>query len=499
MKTKNTYLISFALLIILLFTVSAVQAQNLWCSAFGGGATGGGTLLRMNMDGSGLAKVYDFVGTTGSSPMGSVLQAANGKVYATCINGGTDSSCVICSYDLTTNTYTDVWNFNVTQGDFPMSGLIQVPGGMLYGAASAGGASTTGVIYSFNTITNTYTDLYELSGPDGISPCGSPMLASDGKLYGITSGYSFYSGQTIGYGGIYSFDITNNNFTDLYFFGGIKDGFGFGSLIEHNGLLYGMTSGRPRYTPLQLLNIPGCTPNNLSAINKGNIFSFDPATQTYTSLYAFNNTDGEAPYGSLLLASDGKLYGMTSSGGTNSLGVIFNFDLVTNTYSKLYDFDSAHGCIPMGDLMQSADGKLYGATSAGGANSSGVIFRFDPVSNAYTDINDLSGTTGSAPMGGALAVVNPVLGFINPAGNESLSVFPVPAHDHITVNIGPAKGGNPLLTMTDINGRIVWGPQSAQVNGNSQINLDLGSLESGIYFLQATTGDNVITKKIIRE
>ncbi len=45
-------------------------------------------------------------------------------------------------------------------------------------------------------------------------------------------------------------------------------------------------------------------------------------------------------------ASDGKLYGMTNTGGTDNRGVIFSFDLSTSGFTKLKDFD-----IPMVDIL----------------------------------------------------------------------------------------------------------------------------------------------------
>ncbi|MDB5281813.1 MAG: hypothetical protein JWO06_888, partial [Bacteroidota bacterium] len=157
MKTRNTPLAAFTLIIIFLLSVPLLKAQTLWSPAFIGGPTNGGTLIKMNPDGSGFIKLYDFSEATGSSPMGSLLQASNGKLYGTCINGGTDSSCVIYSYDPTTQTYTDLWNFDIFTGDFPMSGMVQAPNGKLYGAASSGGVLSQGVIYSFDVNTNTYT------------------------------------------------------------------------------------------------------------------------------------------------------------------------------------------------------------------------------------------------------------------------------------------------------------------------------------------------------
>ena len=69
------------------------------------------------------------------------------------------------------------------------------------------------------------------------------------------------------------------------------------------------------------------------------------------------------PYGSLMQASDGKLYGMTTNGGSSSdNGVIFSFDPSSSTYTKLKDFDNTNGANPYGSLMQASDGKLYGMT-----------------------------------------------------------------------------------------------------------------------------------------
>ena len=61
-------------------------------------------------------------------------------------------------------------------------------------------------------------------------------------------------------------------------------------------------------------------------------------------------------------ASDGKLYGMTTNGGSSGYGVIFSFDPSSSTYTKLKDFDNTNGANPYGSLMQASDGKLYGMT-----------------------------------------------------------------------------------------------------------------------------------------
>jgi uncharacterized repeat protein (TIGR03803 family) len=111
----------------------------------------------------------------------------------------------------------------------------------------------------------------------------------------------------------------------------------------------------------------------------------------------FDGTNGANPFGNLMQASDGKLYGMTYGGGSNGVDVIFSFDLSSSTYTKLKDFDHINGTNPQGSLMQASDGKLYGMTLRGGRSGAGVIFSFDPSSSTYTKLKDYDGANGANP------------------------------------------------------------------------------------------------------
>lgn len=51
-------------------------------------------------------------------------------------------------------------------------------------------------------------------------------------------------------------------------------------------------------------------------------------------------------------ASNGKLFGTTSEGGSSDAGVIFSFDIDSNTYSKVYDFDVVNGANPDCDIYE---------------------------------------------------------------------------------------------------------------------------------------------------
>ena len=84
--------------------------------------------------------------------------------------------------------------------------------------------------------------------------------------------------------------------------------------------------------------------------------------------------DGVYPiYTNLIQASDGNLYGMTGNGGANNLGVLFQYNPVTSSYTKKLDFNGAtNGAQPNGSLMQASDGNLYGMTDSGGINNKGA-------------------------------------------------------------------------------------------------------------------------------
>jgi uncharacterized repeat protein (TIGR03803 family) len=114
----------------------------------------------------------------------------------------------------------------------------------------------------------------------------------------------------------------------------------------------------------------------------GVIFSYNPATSTYTDVFNLTTATGSYPYGSLMQATNGNLYGMTEYGGTNSDGVIFSYNPATSTYTDVFNLTTDTGSYPEGSLMQATNGNLYGMTLQGGTNNYGVIFSYNP--NAYT-------------------------------------------------------------------------------------------------------------------
>jgi uncharacterized repeat protein (TIGR03803 family) len=162
---------------------------------------------------------------------------------------------------------------------------------LLYGITNSGGASNSGVIFFYNAGTNTYTKVHDfINSPDGAYPNGKLIQASNGLLYGTTTG-----GGSANRGIIYSFNPATNGYAIVYEFN-LAGSSPSGSLVQaSSGLLYGMTTGG-------------------GSSYLGVIYSFDPVTNMYTKLKDFTGTgvplkgvEGQSPESSLIQASDGLL------------------------------------------------------------------------------------------------------------------------------------------------------------------------------------------------
>jgi uncharacterized repeat protein (TIGR03803 family) len=270
-------------------------------------------------------------------------------------------------------------------------------GPLLYGTMQNGGTADNGVIFSFKVADGSYVSQKDFTGADGAIAWTGPVQHSNGKLYGVTA-----SGGVEGRGVLYSFDPVTKAYTKLKDFRSTDwDGYSPGnSLLQaSDNKLYGVTQqGGSGYA--------------------GVIYSFNPPTNTYTKLFDFplynqlEQRSGKSPFGHLIQASNGKLFGMTRYGGTygyeyiprygytSGYGVIFSFDPVSQTFAKIKDFTGDDGKYAGGSLVEAVNGKLYGMTSAGGNNNAGVIFSLDPASNAYTVVKEFSGgAEGGSPWG----------------------------------------------------------------------------------------------------
>src|ERR1035437_7586 len=296
-------------------------------------------------------KLLDFAGATnGNNPRSDLMQASDGMLYGMIHGGGANMHGVLFQYNPATSTYTKKLDFaGITNGDTPMGDLMQASDGMLYGMTANGGANNYGVLFQYNPATSTYTKKLDFAGAtNGSNPQGSLIQASDGMLYGMTE-----QGGANNLGVLFQYNPATNTYTKkLDFAGAANGGMPYGSLMQaSDGMLYGMT------------NIGGVN-------NYGVLFQYNPATSAYTKKLDFAGAaNGKNPFGSLMQASNGMLYGMTEQGGAKGFGVLFHYNPATSVYTKNIDIAGAtNGSNPGGTLMQASDGISYGMTENGGAN-----------------------------------------------------------------------------------------------------------------------------------
>ena len=77
--------------------------------------------------------------------------------------------------------------------------------------------------------------------------------------------------------------------------------------------------------------------------------------------------------------SDGRFYGTTFRGGAVGAGSVFAMT-AEGALTTLYSFTAkSDGGYPSGELVQGADGSLYGTTTAGGPTDCGTVFRITPL------------------------------------------------------------------------------------------------------------------------
>jgi uncharacterized repeat protein (TIGR03803 family) len=127
----------------------------------------------------------------------------------------------------------------------------------------------------------------------------------------------------------------------------------------------------------------------------GTILKYDAGSDQLSVEYAFKNAPVyPSDYGIPVKAVDGKIYLTTSGGGKADKGAVVAIDPVSHVMTRLHDFLGTNGALPYGGLLQAANGKLYGMTRDGGTFNKGVLFSYDPKTNDFSKLYDFNGANG---------------------------------------------------------------------------------------------------------
>jgi uncharacterized repeat protein (TIGR03803 family) len=169
-----------------------------------------------------------------------------------------------------------------------------------------------------------------------------------------------------------------------------------GPTLDRSGNLYGTT------------NLGGA--NGSGSVYK---LTLHGSSWIYSPLYSFKGgPDGAGPgFGSLVIGTDGRLYGTTEGGG--NFGIAFSVQpsgsictsvLCPWTDTAIHRFgNGGDGAQPIGGLVADVAGNLYGTTSEGGTTNNGTVFELTRSGQSWTETtlyNFAGGTDGANPPAG---------------------------------------------------------------------------------------------------
>lgn len=351
--------------------------------------------------------LYSFNGgSDGDDPVASLVADKNGNFYGTTLFGG-GGPCYNGSGCGTAFTVTPQGEATVlhafclqggacTDGAYPEAGLIFGPRGKLYGTTagqntdvpgSPGSHCSKGCGNAYSTSPGGgETTLVSFGDKDKAAHPTAPLLLYNGRFYGTTSGGGAHGNGTV-------FVMTPRGKSALlYSFAGGTDGaVPSGQLaVDKNGDLFGATfSGGAGY---------------------GTVFRLAPdGTETVLHVFAAG-ADGEYPFGGVIADAAGDLYGTTEYGGDNGCypngcGVVFKV-AADGTETVLHAFSGGgnDGANPYAPVIMDTKGNLYGTTAFGGASNEGTVFALaadgtESILHAFPGVS----SDGIEPRGGLLA------------------------------------------------------------------------------------------------
>jgi uncharacterized repeat protein (TIGR03803 family) len=259
--------------------------------AFTGGDDGSGPGARVTVDQAG--KIYGMTPTGGAYGLGTIY-----KIHQA---GGAWKFKVIHSFT------------GGDDGATGSAGRMILRRGRLYGAATAGGAHGSGVIFELSPRGVGEWDfrtIYAFKGqPDGSFPYGALLFDPSGKIYGTT-----YYGGANGIGAVYELSPQRMGEWDENVIYSFQDGTDGNSPISNlvfdtAGNLYGTTSE--------------------GGLGSGTIFKLSPVgggQWIESVVHAFEGPpDGAFAYNGMVVDRFGNFYGATVHGGDDDDGCIYQF------------------------------------------------------------------------------------------------------------------------------------------------------------------------------
>ena len=179
------------------------KAGNIYGSSGFGGSQNDGAVFKLTPDGSGYAEsvLYSIPGGAGGQlPQAGLTIDKHESIYGTTMYGGNsagycaDGGCgTVFKLTLGKSGYSErvIYAFTGADGNLPFGAVtVDDRTGAVYGTTYWGGAKGIGTLFKLTRKGSTYTDtvVHSFTGKgDGFLPEGTPLLKSDGTIYGTAA------------------------------------------------------------------------------------------------------------------------------------------------------------------------------------------------------------------------------------------------------------------------------------------------------------------------
>jgi uncharacterized repeat protein (TIGR03803 family) len=371
-----------------------VQATNgdLYGTTVRGGASGNGTVFKITPSGA-ETTLYNFCSqidcADGQYPEGPPVQAADGDLYGVTAGGGAYGYGAV--YKITQGgTLTTLASLGNDGGGGPI-GIVQTADRNLYGTEY--GAVGEGAVFKITPggkLTTIYVFcLYVNFCTSGAGPEGPLIQATDGNFYGTAYFFGVNLGGTV-------FRITpDGTLTTLYSFcsqSGCTDGaYPYAAVVQAtDGNLYGTTSGGGAST--------GCFGGGCGTVFRITPAGTLTTLYSFCSQSGCTDGSSPM-FGALVQATDGNLYGTTGGGGANGGGTVFRITTggaLETLYSFCSQSGCTDGENPWGGVVQDTGGNFYGTTKGGGANGDGTVYSLSVGLEPFVETQTSYGKVGEA-------------------------------------------------------------------------------------------------------
>jgi uncharacterized repeat protein (TIGR03803 family) len=265
----------------------------------------GGSVFRVNDDGSGFQTLHEFDASTGfddgANPTAALVEGSDGALYGTTLYGGAWGAGVIFKIRQDGSGFQKLHDFDGDNGSWPSAALVRGSDGILLGTTPSGGSADAGIVFSIHEDGSGFQKLHDFDGVNGSSP-GALTRGADGALYGTTVLGGASGSTPSGYGTIYRINADGSGFRTLHDFDGDHGAYPTGLLAGPPGVLHGTTAQG-------------------GSGNGGTLFTIHEDGSGFKRLHDFDPANGAGS--KVIMGSDGAFYGTTNFGGPGGGGVVF--------------------------------------------------------------------------------------------------------------------------------------------------------------------------------